>query len=714
MKKINFKALLPHVIAVGIFLVVSLIYCKPVLQGKVLRQHDTQSWKGMAQQSFDVKEKTGRFPLWTNSMFSGMPTFQIAMDANIDISKGFEIINTVFSLGLPDPVRFFFLACLCFYIMCITLKVNPWLSILGAIAYAYSTYNPIIIVAGHNTKMMSMALYPMIFAGMFLLYERKYLLGFTVTAFFSSTLIGQNHLQIVYYTLLVVMLMSIAYIITSYQQKNLKHALKASVLGLIAGVIGLGTTAAGVLPTYDYSKETMRGGVSQVTLNKDTANKTKGGLDKDYALRWSLGKMETFTIMVPGLYGGSNGGNEHSSSAAFVEKMGELGVPEENALGMANGYSYWGSMSSLSETTSGPVYMGAMMCFLFIFGLVYLNSWHKWWIIAATVTGILLAWGSNFSAFNYFMLDHLPFYGKFRAPSMAMIIVQFCLPLLGVLTLNKLVAKETDLMYAWKKLKQGVIATGAILILLTGFYFTAGYIGKGDKQIADNFKHSILSQAPANQPVPEQLQQQADNTAKDIMKALRTDRKSLAGKDLLRTVLFIGIAVLLTGLFIKKKVPLLVLLISFIILTGIDLFTINARYLYADRYEEAESLQNDFTPTQTDLAILKDPDHANFRVFNQSGSFTNEAQTSYLHNSIGGYHAAKLGLYQDLIEYQIGKGNMQVLNMLNTKYFITPGQDGKPASAQINPGAFGSCWLVKGIKFVSSPNEEMLALDVPI
>jgi hypothetical protein len=708
MKQISFKKVLPHIVAIVVFLLVAVIYCKPTLEGKVLQQHDIQGWKGMVQQSFEVKEKTGHYPLWTNSMFSGMPAYQIALDANTNIGVGTAYINKAFSLGLPVPISFFFLACLCFYILCLVAGANPWIGILGALAYAYSTYNPIIIGAGHNTKMASLAYAPMVIAGMLLLFQKKYLLGFAVTAFFASTLIGQNHLQIVYYTLIIVAAMCVAYLIKCIKEKELAHAVKALSLGLIAGVIGLATTAVIMMPTFEYAKESMRGGVSQLTLEKDSANnKTKGGLNKDYALRWSFGKMETFTIMVPGLYGGSNGGNEHGSSAKMVEKLAEIGAPEENAIGIVNGYSYWGNMSSLSETTSGPAYMGAVVCFLFIFGMVYVKSWHKWWIAGASIIGILLAWGSSFQAFNYFMLDYLPFYNKFRAPSMAMVIPQLCIPLLGVLAVSKLINEEKDWVGAWKKLRLSIIVTGGVILLLSAFYFTADYTGKGDTQIKENFKQSMV---PRGQQITPEVEQQAEATSKALMKALKEDRQSLAGSDLIRSFIFIVFAILLLGLFIKKKINALIVSLGLILLTGFDLISIGRKYLSENNYTEAEEVDAGFTPTAADIQIKQDPNHDNVRVFNQTSNFTNESVTSYHHNSIGGYHPAKLGLYQDIIEHQLSKGNMQVFNMLNTKYFIVPDQTGRPV-AQVNPNAFGNCWLVKGIKFVSTPNEEMLALD---
>ncbi|MBS1511628.1 MAG: YfhO family protein [Bacteroidetes bacterium] len=711
MKPSFFKKALPHIIAVAIFAIVSILYCKPALEGKVLNQHDIQGWKGMSKQSFDVKEKTGRFPLWTNSMFGGMPTYQIAIEGTTKITSGIGYIQDALRLWLPEPISFFFLASLCFYLLCICAGANPVAGILGALAYAYSTYDPVIITAGHNTKMYSIAYAPMIVAGILLLYNRKYLSGFIITAFFAAVTIGQNHMQIVYYFTIIAGAIAIAAAVKFYKEKQLAHFAKASALALLAGMLGLGVCATGILPTYDYSKETMRGGASQLTLDKTdsiTNNKTKGGLDKDYALRWSIGKMETFTILVPGLYGGSNGGDEHNTSSRMVQKFTEVGVPEESALGAVNGYSYWGSMSSLSETTSGPVYMGAIVCFLFIFGLFYVKSWHKWWIVGASILGVLLAWGSNFMAFNAFLLDHLPLYNKFRAPSMAMVIPQFCLPFLAVLAVNQLFS-ETDWDNTFKIFKKAVAATGVVLGIVAIFWLMADYTGKGDTDIRKNFTSSFSRTQPG-QPADPQVMQQAEQLSKDLMTALRDDRKTEAGGDLLRSLLLIGAAVIIVGLIAKKKTTPLMGTMILAALVTIDQLMVDARYLNYSKFKEKDEVAEEFTPSPADQQILKDPDHANFRVFNQTTNFTNEAMTSYFHNSIGGYHPAKLGLYQDLIEYQISKGNMNVFDMLNTKYFIAQDPSGRVVAEQ-NPNAYGSCWLVKGLKYVATPNEEMLALD---
>ncbi len=694
MKLPAFKTLLPHLVALAVFLILAFVYCSPAFNSEMaLNQgHDVVGWKGMSKQSFDYKEKYGHFPLWTNSMFSGMPTYQIAMDGNESLGKGIEWINKAFTLGLPEPAHYFFLAALFFYLMCIFAGINPWVSILAGVGYAFATYNPIIIEAGHNTKMMSMAYAPMIFAGIFLLQRKKYLLGLSVIAFFSTTLIGQNHLQIAYYTALIAALMFIAYLINALIKKEITHALKVCALTLLGGLIGIGCTAINTFPTYDYSKETMRGGVSKLTLDSSKV-KTSGGLDKEYALRWSMGKMETFVFLIPGLYGGSNGGNEHSASnSKFVEAISQYGVGEDQAIDIANQFSYWGSMSNLDETTSGPPYLGAIICFLFICGIFIVTDWKRWWLLAASLIGIMLGWGHNFYDFNAFMLDYFPLYSKFRAPSMAMVIPQFCFPLLGAFALHQLLfEKNEDKKQTRKIITIGICAFAILISLFVFITSIADYKGKGDQNIAERYLGG-------------------KQQGMTLIQELREDRKEEALADFYRSLLFITAAGGLVWAGSRKLIPGIAVAGSLVLLTSIDLININNRYLNKDNYVEQSAVTEEISPSPIDQEIMKDPDHGNVRVYNTTTNFTNESQTSYFHNSIGGYHPAKLGLYQDLIENQLTKGNMQVFNMLNTKYFIVSGNNQAPM-LQTNPDAYGNAWFIRGVKKVSTPNEEMKSLD---
>ena len=700
----KFKKILPHLIAIVIFLIVAVIYCKPALQGKVVQQSDIQGWRGMAQQSFEFKDKYGYYPLWSNSMFSGMPAYQIAFDPRTNISVGY--LSSILTLGLPIPISFFFLACICFYFLCLVAGANPWVSIMGGLAYAYSTFDPIIIAVGHNTQMMSIAFAPAVLAGLLLLYQKKYLIGFTITALFSFFLIQQTHVQIVYYTLIMAVIMSIAYIIKSYREKQMGTAFKGIALGLLAGILGLACNAVTMMPTYEYAKESMRGGKSELTQDIK-GNKTKGGLDKDYAFSYSFGFGETFTFIVPGLYGGSNGGNEYNADSKFVNKFSEIGVPDDQALQYADQLSYWGNQPG----TSGPVYLGAIVCLLFIFGVVYLKSWYKWWLISASIIGVLLAYGANLKGLNYFLFDYLPFYNKFRAPTMALVIPQLCFPLMGVLAVSKFILNDIDIEEAWKKLKTTAIISGVILALLAIFYMTASFSGPNDKNFRDNIQQN-MTHAQAGQQVSPQLALQAEQTSRSIISALQSDRQSLMGKDLLRSFVLIGLAILLMGLYLKKKVSAKILVGALIILTGFDLLGVALRYLNSNNYVEPEDFESAYLPTPADQQILNDPDHANFRVFNETSQDPySDGITPYHFNAIGGYHPAKLGLYNDIITRQLSKGNMEVFDMLNTKYFIVQNpQTGKP-QAQLNQNAFGNCWLVKGIKYVDNADQEMTALD---
>ena len=707
MKSSFLKNAAPHLLAIGIFLIVAVIYCQPALQGKVVDQEDMVGYKGMAQQSFEYKEKYGHFPLWTNSLFGGMPAFAVAMDSKYGNPTKF--LYDILRLGLPNPAAYFFMGCICFYFLCMVLRIRPLLAIIGALAFAYSSYSAVIIAVGHETKMQAMMLMPAVIASVLLLFERKYLIGTALLAMFFAFQIGSQHLQVVYYTLITIGLLTIAQVVKSYKEKQLKNTAIAVALAAVAGLIGFGTYAVSLLPFKDYSNETMRGGRTDLTKSNDP-NATKGGLDKEYAFRWSYGIPETMTLMVPGIYGGSNNpnGREHTGSGEFTDKLSAAGMPEESALQYLNAYSYWGDQPN----TMGTVYVGAVVCFLFVFGMLYLKSWHKWWILAAVVVAIVLAWGRHFSAINYLLFDYLPLYKNFRAPTVALVVPQLLMPLLSVLALESLLRDQSPRAAILKKWKHSLLVSGALFVILGLFYFSASFKGSNDNSIRDNFTQMMLRQAPGQQPSPE-LQQQAASFGQSIVKALQDDRKSLFAKDLMRSFFFVALAAALLWGFIANKWNKWVLMVGMLLLVSIDLLAVDVRYLNKDNYKDPEEFERVFTPTQADQMILADPNKP-YRVFDQSdqqnGPF-NSSRASYFHNSVGGYHPAKLGLYQDLIENQLANMNINVYNMLNTKYFImNDPQTGQPV-AQINPGANGPAWFVKNIHFVKNADEEMRALD---
>jgi Bacterial membrane protein YfhO len=694
----------PHVTVIVLFVIVAAIYCEPALEGKVLQQSDIIHWKGVVQQSFEYKDKYGHFPLWTNSMFSGMPAYQIAMQRTSAISL--DYLGAVFSLGLPKPINYFFLACLMFYCCCLALKVNPWISAGCAIAYAYSTFDPIIIAVGHDSQMLSLAYAPGALAGLFLLYDKKYIAGTALTLIFSGLLIAQSHQQIVYYTLLIIGAIGIAYLVKCLQEKQLKHFFIANALAIAAIAGGFASNAMMYLTTYEFAKESIRGGKTEISNNPDGTKKPADGLDKEYAFNWSYGIGETFTLIVPRLYGGSNGGKEITSSSKFVEKLGEVGVPEESAYQNANSNAYWGAQ----PITSGPVYLGAVICCLFIAGLFFIKSWHKWWMIGIVVLAILLSWGKNFAGFNYFLFDHLPFYNKFRAPTMALVIPQFVFPLMAALTLQQVAIDKLNAVNNWKYFKWTAYVSGAIIALLIIFYFTTDFKSAKDAQLKESFAGSMMQQSAGGQQPTAAMQQQANQVAQGLVAALHEDRRSMLSGDLLRSAFLIALALALLGLFIRGKLQAQWALAGILLVSSLDLLAVGKRYLSNDNFIEETEYEGIFSPTAADNTIKADPGY--FRVLDQTGGnpFA-DARASYFHNSLGGYLAVRLGLYQDLMDNQLSKGNKPVYDMLNTKYIIQQNPANGQPVASLNPDAFGPCWLVKNIHYVKDGNEEMKALD---
>ncbi|HUQ66161.1 MAG TPA: YfhO family protein [Flavitalea sp.] len=707
MNKSLWQKLQPHAIAVGIFFIISCIYCLPAFKGLVVAQHDAEGWKGMAQQSIEFKEKYGYYPLWTNSVFGGMPTFQIAMESRYNITIAW--LHHLFILFLPEPAGLFFLACIGFYILSLSLGIRSKIAILGSIGYAFASYNAIIVSVGHTTKFSAMGYTPAVLAGLILLTQRKYLLGFIVTMTFTTLLFYQNHVQIAYYAFLMSICLAIVYVIHSVREKNVAHLLKVTGLGVLAGLIGMLSYSVMLLPTYTYSKETMRGGRSELSTPGKEKNKTKNGLDKDYAFQYSYGITEVLTMAVPRMYGGSGGEMPEGSETAkaFSEK---LGISEDQAEQYGQSMpAYWGPQ----PLTSGAVYFGAAMCVLFIFGCVFYRGWHTRWIIAATILGIMLAWGRNFSVFNYFLFDHLPFYNKFRAPSMAMVIPQLTVPLLAALGLNQLLETKWDNTELMKKFRQASVITGIFVAVLIALYFMLDYKSSNDNTIRDNLTASLTQQmSPTGQPSPD-VQQRANDFGRSVLNALKKDRQALFGKDLFRSLIFMAIAWGLLYLYSKDKIKAGVLVTAVAVVVFIDLIGVDLRYLDNEKYVDKESFNDYFTPTAADLEIKKDTGY--YRVFNPSDGDPFQlsgatSRTSYLHNNVGGYHPAKLALYNDLLQ-QIGRGNMAVLNMLNTKYLILANPSTHQPAVRPNPEALGHGWFVTAIKYVNNADEEIKAIE---
>ncbi|HEU4555755.1 MAG TPA: YfhO family protein [Chitinophaga sp.] len=700
MKNNWLKTLLPHIIAVLAFLVLAVIYCKPALDGKVLSQSDVIQWKGMAKESLDYKEKHGITPLWTTSMFGGMPTFQLSTESPYNYA---DVLPVIFTLGLPKPINVLFLAALTFYILCVVLRVNPWIGFAGAVAYAYSSYMPIILATGHDSKSIALAYLPGVIAGIVLIMRKQYLLGTAIMALFLGYFVEANHLQVTYYFFLILGIMAVVFVIHCIREKEYRHLFISTGVVVLAVALAMSYNAMRLWTTYEYSHASNRGGKSELSpLPGQEQNKSAGGLDKDYAFQWSYGKFETFTLLAPNIMGGSSGGALGTNSATY-KQLTSIGVPAVQAENMIKHWPlYWGDQSLLG--TSGPVYLGIVVCLLAVLALFLVKSWHKWWLVALTVFGIFLAWGSNLAAFNYFLFDHLPFYNKFRAPSQALIIPQLTVAILAVMGLHELIVSQLPKAELFKKLKWSGMIIGGILVLLLLASYTLSYTNLSnnpEQPGSDNqFQAQLTQMAQGNTEIVD-----------GMMRALREDRATLYRNDVLRSLLLGGLAFALLWLFLKGKVNTKLLMAGVAVLVLFDLLQVDRRYLSSDDFMDEASYGNPFQPTAADQQILQDKDPY-YRVFNltsPNGPF-NDAMTSYFHKSVGGYHAAKLQLYQDLIERQLSKNNIQVLNMLNTKYVIQPGPDGQPV-AQRNPGALGNAWFVKNIQWVPNADSEMTALN---
>ncbi len=690
MKYFNWKKIIPHAIAIAIFLVISLIYCRPALEGKVLSQHDIIGWKGAVQNSVEHQQKYGHYPLWNTGLFSGMPNYQISIPGKstlIDFTK-------YLSLGMPEPINYFFLACICFYILSQALGLNVYISIAGSLAFAYGTYIPNIIAAGHITKMLAVAYMPAMLAGLILLYTKRYWLGLLATALFATLEIGVNHPQITYYFGIVCGIMTISYIIKWIKEKSFKHMFFVLLLTILSVGIGVGNYALTFLTTSEYTQYTMRGGKSIERTDNNTLQKVSTkGLDKDYAFSWSYGKAEIVTSMMPNAFGKSS--MEHfDENASVINKLVEKGMPENNAIQLATSLpTYWGGQDS----TSGPFYFGVITVLLAVVGFVLTKSHHRWWILAGTIICWAMSWGRYSEGFNSFLLNHLPYYNKFRSPNMIIILPQLLFSMMAVLGLQELMRVQKNGQFK-QYVKPVLYAIGGLFGILTLMYLFMDYSSPIDKEISNYFTKLANN----------------DNTfGHDVVNALITDRKKMFGNDLLRSI---GFAILLLGLlyiFMRQWLKPIALIVILLVINTADILWVDSKYLNEENYQTKEEYVSDnFVPTAADKFILKDKD-PHYRVYNISPDRFAESRTSYFHRSIGGYHAAKLRVYQDVIENQFSKNppNTDVLNMLDAKYFLIPDPQTNQLQVQQNLNAMGACWLVKKIVFVDGPVQEMNMLD---
>lgn len=691
-----FKRILPDIVVVILFAVISFAYFFPAaIEGRILSQHDSVAGIGAGEEAKEYLERTGERTRWTNSIFGGMPTYQ--MSPSYDSTDTLKGIEKIYHLYLPDYVWYVFVMLLGFYILLRAFDFSVWLAALGAVLWAFSSYFFIIIAAGHIWKFVTLAYIPPTIAGMVLAYRGKYLSGGLLTAIFVALQIVSNHVQMSYYFLFVMLFMAVAFGVSAYQKKEMPQFLKATGVLVIAGILGVCINLSNLYHTYEYSKETMRG--KSELVKPDTHNQTKSGLERDYITQWSYGIGETFSLLVPNVKGGA------SVPLAANEKAMEKANPMYNSIYSQIG-QYWGEQPG----TSGPVYVGAFVMFLFILGIFIVKGPMKWALLGATVLSILLSWGKNFMGFTDFFLDYIPMYDKFRAVSSILVIAEFTIPLLVILALKEVIVRPQLIKEQAKAFYISLGLTGGIALLfalLPGFFFSS-YVSSTEMQ--------ALQGIPADQLAP-------------LLANLEEIRKSIFTSDAWRSFFVILIGAVVLWMYGMGKLKTKIMISGLIVLCIADMWSVNKRYLYDAQFVEKVQQENSFKPTDTDKAILADKT-LDFRVLNLAGNTFNENNTSYWHKSIGGYHAAKLRRYQEMIEEHISSemndvfkavsdagGDMKkvdpsgfpVLNMLNTRYFIFPLQGGQTMPMQ-NPYTMGNAWFVDEVQYVTNANEEIDAL----
>ena len=689
-----FKRILPDIVVIILFAVISFVYFFPaVTEGRILSQHDSVAGIGAGEEAKEYLERTGERTRWTNSIFGGMPTYQMA--PSYDSTDTLKGVEKLYHLYLPNYVWYVFVMLLGFYILLRAFDFSVWLASLGAVLWAFSSYFFIIIAAGHIWKFVTLAYIPPTIAGMVLAYRGKYLSGGLLTAVFVALQIVSNHVQMSYYFLFVMLFMAVAFGVDAWQKKEMPQFLKATGVLLMAGILGVCINLSNLYHTYEYSKETMRGEL----VKPDSHNQTKSGLERDYITQWSYGIGETFSLLVPNVKGGA------SVPLAANEKAMEKANPMYNSIYSQIG-QYWGEQPG----TSGPVYVGAFVMFLFILGLFIVKGPMKWALLSATVLSVLLSWGKNFMGFTDFFLDYIPMYDKFRAVSSILVIAEFTIPLLAVLALKEVMARPQLVKERARSFYISLGLTGGIALLFAlapGFFFPS-YVSSMEMQ--------ALQGIPADQLAP-------------LLANLEEIRRSVFTSDAWRSFFIIMIGTAVLWLYGMGKLKAKVTILALAVLCLADMWSVNKRYLYDDQFVEKVQQDNSFKPTETDKAILADKT-LDFRVLNLAGNTFNENTTSYWHKSIGGYHAAKLRRYQEMIEEHISTemngvfkavseagGDMQkvapsgfpVLNMLNTRYFIFPLQGGKTVPIR-NPHTLGNAWFVNEVQYVDNANEEIDAL----
>ena len=691
MKNLDFKKdILPHLAVIAAFLLLVIFYFSPIFfENKTLEQHDIIQWKGSAEEIVQFRKTHQEEPLWTNAMFGGMPSAFVSTEHYGDI---FKHVHKVLTLGLPHPVSLIFIMLVSFYLLLLAFDLKPLIAAIGAIGFALATFTLVSLGAGHNAKIMAIAYMPMTLAAAIWAFRKKPLAGAALFGLAFALQIRSSHLQITYYLALVLLALGISELIFAYKNKTIVTFFKAAAWLLVFGLIGIACNLGSLLTNYEYSKASIRGKYLLKPLDTKEV-KREEGLDKNYAFDYSHEKFETFTLLVPNFYGGGSSTALDKNSATY-KAMVEKGVPQESINQfIANVPIYFGGLNF----TAGPVYAGAIICFLFVLGLLIVDNRWKWWLLGGTVLSFMLSWGSYFPSFNYFMFDHFPLYNKFRAVTMAMVIAQMTMPLLAMLALDKVLKSNLSEIEKPLKISLGIVVGTLVLIMLMA---SSGSLeGKSDAQLREAAGGEWL------------------------LDAVKEDRISLVRADAFRSMMFIlGAAVCIYLVLINKlKANIAIAIVA--LLTLIDLWSVDKRYLNKNNFAK-HVMENFYTPSEADVTIMEDKS-LDYRVFNLNNPF-NDARTSYFHKSIGGYCAAKMRRYQDVIERALTPemeslitsfnnktfnpqllASLPVLNMLNTKYLkLGESKD----AVLLNPYALGNAWFVTDLKAVNGADQEIASL----
>jgi len=672
----DYKKFLPHAGAIVLFIIIALAYFHPVLKGKAIFQSDIVQYTGMAKQQNDFRSETGEETYWTNSAFGGMPTYQLGAKYPYNYIKKLDLTIRF----LPRPADYLFLYFIGLYILLLVLKLDYKFAFLGALAFGFSTYLIIILGVGHNAKAHAIAYMPLVLSGIFLTFRGKYGWGFLLTTVGMALELVANHIQMTYYLGILVVCIGIAYLIDAYKKNVLPHYFKSVGLMILAVILALGLNATNLLATQEYAAASTRG-KSEITINPDGTPKRSGdsGLSYDYITEYSYGKLESFNLFIPRFMGGGNGEPlpEDGKALDYILKNAESQQEAEEMFRAAS--MYWGDQ----PIVAAPAYIGAVVMFLAVLALFLIRGRFKWWAVSGIVVTLLLSWGDNLSFLTKFFIDYVPLYDKFRAVSSIQVIIELILPIIAMVGLFQFF---NDVNTKEKKQKALYYATG-----ITGGLALLFLIAKGVfldfSSIYDGFV--------------------IDRHGLPFMNAIREDRMGLLTADTLRSLIFVILTGTVLWLLLQKKLKELWAIIALAILLLVDLVGVDRKYVNEDDFVSARLIERPYQATSADEAILNDPNH--FRVYDVTADAFKSGRASFFHNALGGYHAAKLRRIQDIYDFYISPGNIEILSMLNVKYILVPGPEG--AEAQQNPYVNGPAWFVENVLSANNANEELLLLD---